>query len=75
MRTGHGLKTICRTGYTPVGTLDAVRTEAREILTKAFGEDGREKRERVKVLREAVLNEWEEGGTAKRDMTAFLGTL
>ena len=43
VRTGNGLKPILRTGYTPVGTVDAVRAEARDVLRRAFGEDGRER--------------------------------
>ena len=75
MRSGLGLKKIYRTGYTPVGTIDAVKIEARDVLAKAFGEDGKEKREHLQTLRKAVLREWEEGGSAKRDALAFLETL
>ena len=54
VRSGHGLKPIFRTGYTPQGTIDALKREAREVLGKAFGEDGKEKRERIRRLREDV---------------------
>ena len=40
VRTGHGLKPIYRTGYTPKGTIEAIQAEARDVLTKAFGADG-----------------------------------
>ena len=75
VRSGLGLKTIYRTGYTPVGTLDALKTEARDVLTKAFGEDGKEKRAHLEGLRKAVLGEWEEAGESRRDVTAFLDAL
>lgn len=71
VRTTYGLKPIYRTGYTPVGTIEALKAEARDVLTKAFGEDG-EKREKLEVLRKSVITEWEEGGSSKRDITAFL---
>ena len=75
VRSGNGLRPIYRTGYTPVGTVEAVKAEARDVLTKAFGEDGVEKRERLEGLRQAVLSEWEEGGAALRDARIFLSTL
>ena len=75
IRTGHGLKPICRSGYTPVGTIEAIKTEARDVLTKAFGEDGAAKRERLQILRKGVLGEWEEGGASRCDVEAFLSGL
>ena len=75
VRSGHGLRSIRRTGYTPTGTLDALRAEARDVLLRAFGEDGKEKRKRLEVLREEVLSEWAEGGATKKDVEAFLDGL
>ena len=75
MRTGHGLKPSYRTGTAPTGTLEALRAEARDILQKAFGEDGQAKRGRVQALQTDVLNEWQEGGASKRDVLAFLDSL
>ncbi|KAH9914503.1 UDP-Glycosyltransferase/glycogen phosphorylase [Epithele typhae] len=75
VRTGHGLKKIYRTGYTPVGTVEAVRAEARRVLTQAFGEDGKEKRARLPAIREALLGEWKEDGRSRRDVLAFLESL
>ena len=37
VRSGHGLKPIHRTGYTPKGTVEALQAEVREVLAKAFG--------------------------------------
>ena len=76
MRTGeNGLKPLHRLGRAPVGTLDAVRDEARAVLEKAFGEDGAKKRARLQVLRKSVLGEWDDGGASRRDVTAFLDSL
>ncbi|KAI0769586.1 hypothetical protein BD413DRAFT_493271 [Trametes elegans] len=75
VRTGHGLHPILRNGRKPVGTIDALQAEAREVLAKAYGADGVEKRRRLQVLRTAVLSEWEEGGSATRDVAAFLESL
>ncbi|KAI0664707.1 UDP-Glycosyltransferase/glycogen phosphorylase [Cubamyces menziesii] len=75
VRTGHGLHEICRNGRKPIGTVEAVKDEARDILAKAFGEDGAQKRERLKALTSALKHEWEEGGSSLRDVTAFLDQL
>lgn len=75
VRSGHGLKPIYRNGRTPVGTIEALRAEAREVLGKAFGEDGAKKRERLQAVRKRVNGEWEDGGASKRDMLAFLDSL
>ena len=74
-RTGDGLKPIYRTGYTPKGTIEAIKAEVREVLQKAFGEDGKKRRERLGVLQKAVNGEWEEGGTSRTEATAFLDSL
>ena len=75
MRTGHGLGPIYRNDRKPVGTIDAVKAEAREVLGKAFGEDGAKKRERLQAVSKAMNGEWEDGGSSKRDMLTFLDSL
>ncbi|KAI0779720.1 UDP-Glycosyltransferase/glycogen phosphorylase [Fomes fomentarius] len=75
VRTGPGLKPIYRTGYTPKGTIEAIQAEVREVLAKAFGEDGAKKRARLEELRKKVTTEWEDGGSSKRDVSAFLDSL
>ena len=75
VRTGEGLRPIYRDGFKAAGTLDAIKQEAREVLKKAFGEDGKEKRKRLAVLREAMLGEWQEGGASKKDVSDFLDSL
>ncbi|OSD01251.1 glycosyltransferase family 1 protein [Trametes coccinea BRFM310] len=75
VRTGHGTHPLHRDGRKPVGTIDALKAEARDVLAKAFGEDGALKREKLLALARSFKNEWEEGGTAWRDVHAFLDTL
>lgn len=76
VRTGPaGLHTIRRNGRTPVGTIEAIKSEVSDVLAKAYGPDGAEKRERLATLTHAVTHEWEEGGGALRDVTAFLDAL
>ncbi|OSC97758.1 glycosyltransferase family 1 protein [Trametes coccinea BRFM310] len=58
VRTGHGLRRVYRTGVRPVGTLDALRSEARAVLEQAFGEDGERRRERVLRMRERFAKAW-----------------
>ncbi|KAI9058390.1 glycosyltransferase family 1 protein [Trametes sanguinea] len=81
VRNGHGLGRIYRTGYTPVGTLDAMRDEMRDVLARALGADGEAKRGRLGQLREKLLSAWqgpgkghlEEGsGIGRKEVEAFL---
>ena len=61
VRTGeYGLKPIHRLGRAPIGTIEAVREEAHDILEKAFGEDGARKRASMKVLSEKIGRAWDE---------------
>ncbi|EIW63123.1 UDP-Glycosyltransferase/glycogen phosphorylase [Trametes versicolor FP-101664 SS1] len=76
VRTGDkGRHTIYRTGRTPVGTIEAIKAEARDVLAKAYGPDGAEKRQRLVALQHAITHEWEEGGAALRDMKTFLDSV
>ena len=76
MRTGeNGLKPLHRLGRAPVGTLDAVRDEARVVLEEAFGEDGARKRANLEKLQEVISGSWDEGWPAKDDMRRFVSTL
>ncbi|KAI0823359.1 UDP-Glycosyltransferase/glycogen phosphorylase [Trametes gibbosa] len=71
----HGLHQIYRNGRKPVGSTEALKDELRDVLGKAFGEDGAKKRERLLVLRDRVIRDWDEGGPSLRDATAFLASL
>ena len=75
VRSGDGLKPIYRTGYTPKGTIDAIKAEVREVLQKAFGEDGARKRQKLAEITTAVNSQWAEGGASRRDIIRFLDSL
>ncbi|KAJ3554961.1 hypothetical protein NM688_g2831 [Phlebia brevispora] len=75
VRTGHGLKPICRTGRTPKGTLDAVRQEANQVLDLAFGEDGKEKQAKIKKLQGRFAQAWEEQGPAQLALERFIDNI
>ena len=46
----------------PAGTVESVRAEFSDVLTKALGEDGQQKRENVRRFREALAAGWKLGG-------------
>lgn len=75
VRTGNGLKPRYRTGQAPVGTLNAVREEAHQVLDKAFGEDGAKKRANVKKLQQQVLAAWDKGAPADVEMGRLLDAI
>ena len=66
VRTGTGLGPVYRTGGTPTGTLDALRTEANSVLDQAFGADGSIKRTKVESLRSEVAKAWSDQGPSRR---------
>ncbi|OCH84632.1 UDP-Glycosyltransferase/glycogen phosphorylase [Obba rivulosa] len=73
VRTGErGLNSIYRNGRVPKGTVEAVRDEARDVLVKAFGEDGRQKRANLERLQQAFAQAWQEGGSSRRAITDWL---
>ena len=73
VRTGeHALKPICRNGYKPSGTPEAVRAELKDVLQKAFGEDGKRKRANLEKLQKATLEAWAPGGSSWRETERFL---
>ena len=75
VRSGHGLKKIYHTGSTPTGTVEAVKLEARNVLTRAFGKEGDAQREELLALRERLLGEWAEDGASRKGVEAFLDCL
>ena len=58
-----------------MGTIDAIKVEVRNVLQRAFGEDGARKRERLAGMSKAVNSQWAEGGGSRRDVVAFLDAL
>ena len=75
VRTGKGMRPIYRIGKSPTGTLEAVQEEARHILDKAWGEDGKIKRENMKKLQEKVMYAWDADGPAEKEMERFVATV
>ena len=75
VRSGLGLKPIYRTGRAPVATVEAIRSEANEVLSKAFGEDGKRKRRNIMKMREEVLTAWGEDGPSRRDVERLLDVI
>lgn len=57
-RNGPALNTVYRTGKAPTGTVDAFCLEAKDILKKAFGEDGMHKRNNVLKLKQKTEEAW-----------------
>ena len=76
VRNGDGLKPIHRLGgNSPIGTVEAVRKEAREVFTRAFGEDGRTKRENAQRMSKAFARFWEEGGDGWEELKTLTSVL
>ncbi|KAJ6577343.1 UDP-Glycosyltransferase/glycogen phosphorylase [Mycena capillaripes] len=72
VRTGLGLKPAYGTGKTPQGTREAVGKEIRETIDQLRGEVGKEKRKNVEQLKLEMNKAWDEGGSAKSTLQAFL---
>ncbi|KIJ36596.1 glycosyltransferase family 1 protein, partial [Sphaerobolus stellatus SS14] len=71
-RTGDaGLKALKR-GVQPTGTIQALEREAREILEKARGPDGKIKRCNAQVIKEKMKAAWEENGEALTEIRRLL---
>ena len=76
VRNGHGLGPIHRMPEKKlVGTIDAVRDELRDVLMRAFGEDGAAKRARLEGLQRALREAWTEKGVAYAETEAMLDRL
>ncbi len=78
MRTGHGLERIYRTGARALGTRDALRAEALQVLASAFGGYGARKRANVRKMQARFDGVWAGeggGGESVRATEAFLRDL
>ncbi|KIJ28432.1 glycosyltransferase family 1 protein [Sphaerobolus stellatus SS14] len=72
-RTGEaGLKSLKR-GAQPSGTVEALTREARQILKKAQGPDGAQKRKNAQAISSNLKRAWEVDGDAYNDLKQFLG--
>ncbi|KAH8110135.1 UDP-Glycosyltransferase/glycogen phosphorylase [Phellopilus nigrolimitatus] len=76
IRSGHGLRPVHRLGgHTPEGTVDAIEREIRDVLIKARGTDGQNKRANVKRFREALAKNWEQDGTCWNEIEKLFAAL
>lgn len=75
VRCGTGLRQIYRNGKTPTGTIEAVKAEMRDVLDRAFGDDGVRKRANLHGIRKKLQAAWAEDGVARRELEAFLSDL
>lgn len=46
-----------------------------DVLTMAFGEDGKTKRKNVLALKKAVESSWEKNGTSQRALEMFVDSI
>ena len=71
-RSGEsGLKPLKR-GVKPIGTIEAVETEAKWVLAEAWGPNGKLKRANAEGIRDKMREAWDEGGEAAINLKAFL---
>ena len=72
VRHGAGAGKIYRTGRVPVATVDAVKEEMRDVLERAYGEEGARKRANVLSVQKKLQAAWAEDGIARREVETFL---
>ncbi|KAI0690405.1 UDP-Glycosyltransferase/glycogen phosphorylase [Cerioporus squamosus] len=72
VRHGVGAGKIYRNGRVPIGTVDAVKAEMRDLLERAYGEEGARKRANLLKVRKTLQAAWSEDGIARREVEAFL---
>ena len=48
-----------------------MRIEFEDVLSKAFGEDGKQKRENVRRFREKLADDWKPGGECWKEIDRF----
>ena len=69
VRSGNGTLPIARLdNYAPVATVDAVRSEFNEILEKALGDDGKEKRKNVLEFQQKIAESWMPDGECWKEI-------
>ncbi|KAJ6582914.1 hypothetical protein DFH09DRAFT_1144903 [Mycena vulgaris] len=75
VRQGLGLKYRNSTGKTPVGTVEAVKAEALDVLSRAFtGAEGKAAREKVQQVSAKLGKAWDADGDAAADLRRFIET-
>ncbi|OSX64471.1 glycosyltransferase family 1 protein [Postia placenta MAD-698-R-SB12] len=63
------------TGKAPTGTVEAFCLEAKDILKKAFGEDGMHKRNNVLKLKQKTEEAWSKAGASRRTIESFMNSV
>ena len=75
-RSGLALQPMHRLGgKAPEGTVEALRKEVTDILTKARGEDGHARRANAQRLGKQFSEVWEEGGLGWKELQRFVDLL
>ncbi|KAF9267780.1 hypothetical protein L218DRAFT_854735 [Marasmius fiardii PR-910] len=74
VRRGHGLRYRPSYDKTPNGSVEAIRQEARDILTRAFFDEKekKEKRSAAEAMQAELEKAWQEGQPAKEAMKRFV---
>ena len=72
VRNGFGTRPIHRkSDWAPPCTIEAVREEFLDVLKRALGEDGKQKRENVKKMRQQIEDSWKPGGEGWKEVDKF----
>lgn len=73
VRSGYGTSPIARLNdYAPTATVDAVRSEFSEILKKALGDDGEEKRKNVREFQRRIAGRWKPDGVCWKEIDRII---
>jgi hypothetical protein len=74
VRTGLGAQMPyrCRDGPMPEFSVEGVKKEIQELLTRIKGEEGRRVRANFERLGDAYRKNWDEGGEARINLEGFL---
>ena len=75
VRNGIGAGKIFHNGRKPIGTIEAVKNEIRDVLGRAFADEGADKRAGLRNLSQTLDAAWRGGGVAQREIEAFVDAL
>lgn len=59
----------------PIATVEAARTEFRDVLEKAMGEDGKQKRENACRFSETISDGWKPNGASWKELDRMASAL
>lgn len=74
-RSGPGLQPAYRLGKSPEGTLDAFIAEAQQVLSKAFGDDGKRKTANAQRLQQQIAQTWSENGSSRKAVDELIASI